>query len=452
MTHRFAYTRKFTNLVAAALLLLAMASPALLTNTKVYGAQITDRSIDIQSSLVSETDNVYTVTFSPATTGNIRAVVIDFCTTPLVGTVCTAPAGLETNEANSLAVYNEAGAGFGTSFTVDQTESTSNKVVIKDAAGTSVTAGTSVSFDLGDGSADNGIDNPSAVGTFYARIITFAVETDADAYDSSSTGANNPPSSAVDSGGVAMSTVDQLTVTARVQEQLEFCVAALTATDITTVTTGAATEGTCSGAAWVAAGTEVDLGVIDSVTPVAGINGASPVPAANGGNDTTGAMIIRTNAVNGVDISYFAERTTDAAVDDTTNFHQLGALRVAGATVDCNAVATTETDQCFESSTAGIDLSAAGEGFGAQVGTIQDTTDASVDTSASLTAQGNYATGGSTFVWNSSGGAGATELIAQSASVLDYTLMEFDFGARSSATTPTGAYTVTSTYIATATF
>jgi hypothetical protein len=53
------------------------------------------------------------------------------------------------------------------------------------------------------------------------------------------------------------------------------------------------------------------------------------------------------------------------------------------------------------------------------------------------------------FAWNES--STATNL-ASSSTVVDDELIKFNFGAIASATTPTGIYTVVSTYIATATF
>jgi hypothetical protein len=53
------------------------------------------------------------------------------------------------------------------------------------------------------------------------------------------------------------------------------------------------------------------------------------------------------------------------------------------------------------------------------------------------------------FAWSNSGTAAT---LVSSSSVVDDEIVKLRFGARAAATTPTGSYTVTSTYIATPTF
>ena len=419
MVKPLALTNRALSLAAAALLLVAIAVPALVSQ-QANAAQVSNRYVDLETSVVSATDVVYTVGFDIETAGVVQGVVVDFCSdSPLIGETCTAPTGFATNAATTLALASATGVDAG--FAIDTTNSTANTIIItNNTASTSLTQGTSVVLTFGSDSSD-GLTNPSTLGTFYARILTYSTEAAAQGYGATTPGSN------VDEGGAAMSTADQLTVTARVQEQLEFCVAA-----IETTTTTAAQETDCSSGEFATPQTEVDLGVIDS-------NAASASPVStNGGNDLTGAMIVRTNAANGATVSYFAEL-------DGTGTEHLGALRVPGAT--CIA-GVSNVDQCFNSdNTTGVNLASAGEGFGTRVNGIADTASAAGGTTGNLTATAPF--NGANFVWDDSG---AAQQIASSSNVLDYTILELQFGARSAATTPTGTYTVNSTYIATATY
>lgn len=426
MTNSYALSKRALALVAAGVLVAASLVPLLIARQKASAyAQMTERSITISSSVVSKVDATYTVAFKPATTGNIRGIIVDFCTSPLIGTICTAPTGLDA-DANNLNLNSQTGIS---GFTVDTTNSTANKVQIENASGGSVSAGTAVSFRFGNGGA-NGITNPSTNGTFYARILTYATETAGDSYDSSSTGSNNPPAATVDAGGVAMSTASQLTINARVQEQLAFCVG--------TITNGGSAPATCA----AMTGTTVDLGVVDSSGAI------SPVATANSGNNVNGGAMVRTNAANGVVIDYFAEQAGSGT-------NHLGALRVSGAT--CNA-GSVSTDQCFISAgTTQTAFAASTEDFGMTASSI-DTTSSTTPT-ANLVRDGQYDGDGTLsggFAWDESG---SFDRLASSAGgaqpenrVVDDEMLLLRFAAVAGVTTPTGSYSVTSTYVATATY
>jgi len=263
--------------------------------------------------------------------------------------------------------------------------------------------------------------NPTAVASYYVRITIY-----------SDTGW----ATAVDDGVVAYAIVNQLTVNARVQENLQFCVGATTVNDATT-SAGA----DCS----AISGTVVDLGAIDTNISV------SPVPASpNNGNNLNGVAMVRTNANNGTTVTYFAEQDTSS-----------GALKVVGKT--CAGVSTT--DQCFNSQggtqgtfTAGV------EKFGMTIGGVNcGSTTAYSCTFASdtnhLKQATNYVGATSTTYGTSSGYAwvenGTVTTIATTSGsdkVLDDETLILRFAATAAATTPTGQYTVVSTYVATPTF
>ena len=242
------------------------------------------------------------------------------------------------------------------------------------------------------------------------------------------------PGTHLDDGGVALSTARQLTINARVQEQLEFCVGAVPSTVVSDATTPA----NCADSAFTGSNQTVDIGVVDSSAA-----SISPVAATSGGNDKNGAVMIRTNANSGATISYFAEQAGSGT-------NHLGTLRVTGAV--CSAGASS-TDQCFEAAgTTQVSFAAAGERFGMTASNVFRPTGS---TTTNLTRSTDYDGDGTAavgFAWEEAGANNPATTLATSTTVLDYEMLLLRFAARSAATTPTGAYTVTSTYIATSTF
>ncbi|MEK9196384.1 MAG: hypothetical protein AAB914_03370, partial [Patescibacteria group bacterium] len=194
--------------------------------------------------------------------------------------------------------------------------------------------------------------------------------------------------------------------------------------------------------------------VVDNVTPV-----KAPVTttATNGSNDDYGIAMINTNASSGVVLTFFAE--ADAGAPDTD---QERSFKVDNA--NCDPVSTTLTDQCFQSAAAGgtgTTITSTNERFGLNIPcimTTQGTTSnmGSVPVGYSNT-DANTANDvdcenddvGFMFAWNDTGTAAT---LASSASVVDDEIVKLSFGASAAATTPTGSYTVVTTYIATPTF
>ncbi|MDB5164294.1 MAG: exported protein of unknown function [Candidatus Saccharibacteria bacterium] len=165
---------------------------------------ITSRSIKMSNSAIGGVA-IHHVAFTTAATYNVASVEIQYCTDPFIGAACTAPTGLDVNEATPLTINNQVGI---TGMTLHAITSTNRVVLTRSTS--SITSATAVSFDLGTGVGNDGIKNPTTLGTFYARIGTFA--------STDGTGAQQ------DAGGVALSTANQLTITAKVQETLTFCV------------------------------------------------------------------------------------------------------------------------------------------------------------------------------------------------------------------------------------
>lgn len=162
----------------------------------VSADQLTQRSIELSSSTKSATNVTYGVEFTTPTAG-AKTVVLEFCSnSPLIGQTCTVPTGMSASSATT------ATSGY------SATGSTSRVTVTKTAA---ASAGDTLTFAL------TGITNPSAIGSLYTRILTYA--DGATAYTNATT--LGSPS---DQGSVALSITDGIAVSGDVLESLTFCV------------------------------------------------------------------------------------------------------------------------------------------------------------------------------------------------------------------------------------
>lgn len=404
--------------------------PILASTQPAYAlAQLSSRKITIGSSKVAQTDVTYTAQFTVQEAGAIEAIVLDFCSnSPLVGAACTAPTGFDINEAGlAFSVSGHAGA---TAFTINGAGTDANTLILSRTDATNNTIGTVVTVTLGAGGASDGVTNPSTacdsssatVCTFYSRVLLYDVRATGEAYTSASPGTHT------NEGGVALSTANQLTINARVQEVLHFCVG----------TDDSNANQDCRDLS----GTTVDLGVIDS-----SISSISPVNA-NGGNNKNGLAMVRTNAAGGVAVEYFAEQAAGS-----------GTLKVAAATCagDTTYATGSKVDQCFNGTNTQTAFNTANfEGFGLTISSV-DTSAGGATTNLVRNAQyDGDATEAQGFAWNST--TTATPIASSTAGaapenrVVDDEMLVLRFAARAATTTPTGFYGVTSTYIATATF
>jgi len=178
-------------IVAAFAMLLSIVVPTL-----AQAAQVTERSIALSSSSVFAKNVTYTVKFTAA--GAAGAFIVDFCTSPLIGTPCVAPTGFTASAVESTS------AGFTGENALD-----ANTVRVTGA----IAATDLVSVDL------TKIDNPTAVGAIYARIVTYNNEGNADLYESEDLKTGD-----VDQGSVAIAIRDTIGVQAAVLESMTFCV------------------------------------------------------------------------------------------------------------------------------------------------------------------------------------------------------------------------------------
>lgn len=211
--------RQHLPLLFVAVLLFVTTIPAIMAaHAGAYGL-VTARYIEMSSSANGEADVTYSVGFTTATTSNVGGIVINFCSnSPIIGDSCTAPTGFLSNFAN-LALANQAGIS---GFAVDTTNSTNNTVILTNNAAPSINSSTTVTFDLGSTGVNDGITNPTTTNTtFYARILTYTTDVNAQAYAPTNPGGGT---GVIDAGGVALSTAAQITITSKVQERLTFCV------------------------------------------------------------------------------------------------------------------------------------------------------------------------------------------------------------------------------------
>ena len=426
MSHARVRVRKMLLVLQSAVLVGAGLAPFALVSSASAAPQLPNREARITTAQPSTSFDI-TFEFDTTTPGSataVQAAEFEFCDTPL-GTcnttnVPTVPAAstvsegswVTTNEATAFGSYarqNGDNGGTNNQIQVTRTDTDDQRTL------SNVTVGfTGLTH------------NASANKTFYPRIRLYS---------------DLAASTLVWEGAVAQSTSQTLTVNARVQEVLQFCVGS-TAVDDATTSVGAA----CANVS----GTTVDMGVIDS-----GSVSVSPVSSTSGGSNVNGVAMVRTNAVNGVVIDY-------KAVQETSS----GKLKVAGAT--CSGTSTT--DQCFNSqgTTQGT-FSAGTENFGMTVGGVNcgSTTsysctytagtsnlkaDAQYQGEGTFNSSWTYGTANG-FAWDDSGSA---DRIASSAGssvkVVDDEALILKFAATSSITTPTGQYTVQSDFIATPTF
>lgn len=381
------------------------------------GQQVTDRSIKISSSasgaVTAGQGVTYNVSFKLASAhANLKGIIVDICDgsdTPIIGdTNCAKPAGF-TWGAGTPTVTLTSGISGGTWVSGAATANSGRTLKLSDASGNNLAGGATVNFQVT--TVTNPTDTNDGVGsdqlgTFYARIVTYTAEgvgTDFANYTASAPGSTT----ALDYGGVALSLANSLTVTAKVQESLTFCV--------WTNPLGSA----CGGAN--ADGTDVILG--DS-------NG---VLASNVTNYTdTAEMGIASNAQGGVTVRIKGQN--------------LCRVTVASNCEDADDANIIEPQTVSGNMTAAADSAAAGtEQFGLRVSALGSTTAAApFDGAASNHGFDTNSTNGTTSPY------GAT-LVTTAGPTIELN-PELEFMAKSATTTEAGIYTTSINLIATGTY
>ncbi len=377
-------------------LTLVLATSLFAFSSSASAAQLTSRKVTIDKSAASSTDVEHLFTYTIGTTGNVGGIIYQFCTTP-IGT-CTKPTGMTVQSATQDG-ETFTGSVFTAHAVTDEGDcdmaTTDSKMCF--AVGTPASESGSVTHTI------SGITAPSSNQTVYVRISTYSLNT-------------FTTISLVDQGVVAEAFVNQLTINARVQEVLYFCIG----------TDDAASANDCTDIS----GTTVDIGVID-----ASAVSISPVSSGSGGNNKNGLAMVRTNAQSGVVIVYFTTLDTSS-----------GKLKVTGQTCTNNI---STVDRCINSATGTqTAISAGTEKFGMTISSV-DTTNGSTTNITRDTEYDGDGTAGGGWAWLDTG---VTDQIASSSTVVDDEMLILRFAATTSITTPTGSYTAQANFIATPTF
>ena len=400
----------------------------MLVTTTAQAAQLTQRAAHLSDSVAGATDVEIEIEFVVATTGNVESLVIQYCDdSPIVGDATCADARSFDWADATLVLSNQDGTNSTgtvgdcgvTDWTVDTTASDANGLVLDRSGGAaSVTAGCIMTLTLGSSGASDGVTIPTGANSaFYFRYHTYAAQgsipytgggTDFD-FDNASL-AN------VDDGGVALSTASQLTINARVQEVLTF-----------TVGTDAAADDCAA-----LAGDTIDIGALTT----AGINLASTSPSTD---TNVGCGEVTTNAANGVQIFYLGDDLKVGAASCTGSTDDDG-----GSASDTDLCLNVDSDADAGSSTV---IVAGDEQWGIGVSNLGSNAGSNVTSNLSTVAAYDIDTANEySFVPNT-----ATEFV-NSTTVVNTETFELDAAATPSITTPTGLYSTTLTFIATATF
>jgi len=240
---------KRTGFLAVALAILAtwVAGDATFFSEQATAAQLTSRKLVLSSSANGSiavgtagtggngTKVRHTVTFtlgtSAATMGSIALI---YCDNPIPQTACTSSTAATGNESN-LATATVTGAGLGgTSWALDTTTTNptitnygtcngatttrSNCVLLKPSSTSPNTLTPTLTITYGGGASDYVTNPTNDNNTFYVRVVVFS----------------GTYATVVDSGSVANSTAQQIDITAKVQETLNFSVGSATTPPTTT--------------------------------------------------------------------------------------------------------------------------------------------------------------------------------------------------------------------------
>lgn len=210
--------------VALALVWAATGQGLLLKRAYAFpvGAQVQQRQIKMSSSQASATGVSYEVTFKAATNHTMMGFILDFCdgtSTPIIGdSTCSAPAAPFSVGASPTISVSGAPNNLGGTWTTSSLNSNRTLKAVETTTGVSLIAGNSYTFTL------TGVTNTATQGTFYARFITYtSASGDIASYAPGTEGSTD----ATDYGGFALSINNIISILAKVQETLTFCVSGL---------------------------------------------------------------------------------------------------------------------------------------------------------------------------------------------------------------------------------
>jgi hypothetical protein len=426
-------SRRMSAWLQALVLTSAGLTPLIVTSAASAAPILAERELQSTTSEVSTTTDLTWVFDTTADVADIEQIEIEFCDSPVGTCNTTKTPALAASPAATLSGFSD--------LTVTSTDDVNgtNGGTLNQIDIVLTTPGAGISLDEATVSleATDVTNNATVNASYYTRMRIY-----------SDTG-----TTLVWEGVFAQSTSQTLTVSARVQERLDFCVGATTVDDATT-----SVASDCS----AVAGTNVDLGIIET-----GNTNVSPVPVlVTIGDNENGVAMIRTNAALGASVDYKAILESGS-----------GQLKIVGAT--CSG--TAFTDQCFNSvGTTQDEIDAGTEEFGMVVAGINCGSSPTVGYTCVFAAgtynlirdndyDGVVAGQDDTTYVADSGAVGATttaayawlddgvaDTIASSTAsavkVIDDETMILKFAATASSTTPTGSYQVQADFIATTTF
>ncbi|GAC1498697.1 MAG: hypothetical protein NVS1B10_00720 [Candidatus Saccharimonadales bacterium] len=399
-------TKKFIKLASSRLIFSALAivfvgslSTQVLPSV-ANAAQITTRSITMSTSAAS-TAATYALTFTPATTQASGELIVDFCSnSPLVSDVCNFTAGTVPTIASPTSSVGTATA-----------VGTGSPVHTIKVTGLTLTAATPITINF-----TAGITNPTTNVSFYARVLTYSTGNAANYVPAATTG-NTPTVGAgnLDTGGIALSTAANISITSKVFETLSFCV-------FTT---------SC---------------------------GTSPVLTL--GDPTTGALSVTNSYTNnsaGYSIATNAGSGASVVMKGTTLCRSSGANCLTGASqYTISATGSTATARSAGTEQFGMCVDVTGTASITPAATYTDSSAAACH----LLGTGVYATSpGATFGFNDSAAAGGTnnsagsQVFSSTGAVPSYSnTTGLTFLGNIAATTEAGIYTTSLNLVATGTF
>ncbi len=163
--------------------------------TNVYGSPLTSRYLQLSSNIVSAANVNYNLGFDIASVTNLGSIMIQFCANdPLFQDPCVPPTGF--NDSGAVLSAQSGQTGFTILSPVSNNQIILTRPSTIDAAGP-------VSYTF------TNINNPTVEGSFFVRIQTFS------SIDASGT--------AIDYGGIAANTLNNLSISAEVPPFLYFC-------------------------------------------------------------------------------------------------------------------------------------------------------------------------------------------------------------------------------------
>ena len=388
---------------------------------------ISSRSITMSNSTASATSVKFSVSFIPFTTSEtIGGIVVDFCgNDPIIGDSCTTTAATDANVTSSPTTSGAptgfstatgswvAGVGASPYNTFNFTNST--------AQTGSATANTPITFTI-----TSGVNPTNTNATFFARILTYTTAAGATGYTSTSPGAPQ------DAGGIALSTANNVVITAKVQEQITFCIyeSALVSSG---ASAAAGDGGNCSGTGSTvtlgnangvlsAAGPYVDLGTHYDIQTNA-LHGAAIV--FSGAPLTSGANVIEYGTLSGTGAVAATGYPTNGTPGTNQQFG-LCSYAVSGTTANLTIASTYNfNSNCSTVTQSAQYASTGGAGtadFGFNIASAATASNPYGDTLATFPSAGAYAVGDIAFIGNITN------------------------------TTPAGIYTTTLKFIATGTY